>query len=127
VREEVPLDLADFPPADGVVLAALRELPAQFDVLLVDAEFFVQFAERGCGVVFPRFQGSAGGGPEAAALVVAQQQDPVVAVKGDDAGGHGTPGLRSKVREPGALRGADNMVDPSTLRHSSAYPAGSPR
>jgi hypothetical protein len=49
VREKVPLGLADFPPADGVVLAALR---AQLDVLLVDTEFFVQLAQRG-GVVLP--------------------------------------------------------------------------
>ena len=81
VREKVQLDLADFPPADGVVLAALRKLPAQRDVLYVDAEFFVQLAECGGGVVLPCLQGAAGGGPEAAALVVVQEQDPVVVVK----------------------------------------------
>jgi hypothetical protein len=63
VREKVPLGLADFPPADGVVLAALRELRAQLDVLLVDTEFFVQLAQRG-GVVLPLLQGTAGAAQE---------------------------------------------------------------
>jgi hypothetical protein len=86
VREKVPPAWRTSPPADGVVLAALRALRAQLDVLLVDTEFFVQLAQRG-GVVRPLLQGTAGGGPGAAALVVVQQQDPVVVVKGDDAGG----------------------------------------
>ena len=36
-----------------MVLAALRELRPQVDGLLIDAEFFVQFAERRRCIVLP--------------------------------------------------------------------------
>ncbi|MGC0400419.1 hypothetical protein RKD27_003063 [Streptomyces sp. SAI-126] len=51
--EKIALDLPDLSPAYSVILTALGELCAKYDVPLVDAEFFAQLAERGGGVLLP--------------------------------------------------------------------------